>query len=145
MGLGSGEIFGRVNARQDRRTEECDAEADPVLQGAKLLEALGQLQPRRRQRGPAHQGRPSVGIDTNMLPVPGRGPVRGIAHMINEDRQCVDVLTQIAAVQAALDKVALCLLDDHVRGRLVEADVGGEPDALSNEVLAAVARLRRRG
>lgn len=73
------------------------------------------------------------------------GQVRGIAHMINEDRQCVDVLTQIAAVQAALDKVALCLLDDHVRGRLVEADVGGEPDALSNEVLAAVARLRRGG
>ncbi len=43
------------------------------------------------------------------------GQVRGIAKMVDEDRYCVDVLTQIAAVRAALDKVALGLLDDHAR------------------------------
>ena len=43
------------------------------------------------------------------------GQVRGIERMVEEDRYCIDVLTQIAAVQAALDKVALGLLDGHAR------------------------------
>ena len=43
------------------------------------------------------------------------GQVRGIQRMVDEDRYCIDVLTQISAVQAALDKVALGLLDDHAR------------------------------
>src|SRR4051794_34088530 len=43
------------------------------------------------------------------------GQVRGIERMVDEDRYCIDVLTQVAAVQAALDKVALGLLDDHAR------------------------------
>ena len=43
------------------------------------------------------------------------GQVRGIEGMVEDDRYCIDVLTQISAVQAALDKVALGLLDDHAR------------------------------
>ncbi len=43
------------------------------------------------------------------------GQVGGIRRMVDEDRYCIDVLTQIAAVQAALDKVALGLLDGHAR------------------------------
>ena len=43
------------------------------------------------------------------------GQVRGVAKMVDDDRYCIDVLTQISAVQAALDKVALGLLDDHAR------------------------------
>ncbi|MBA2566846.1 MAG: metal-sensitive transcriptional regulator, partial [Thermoleophilaceae bacterium] len=43
------------------------------------------------------------------------GQVRGVTRMVEEDRYCVDVLTQISAAQAALDKVALGLLDDHAR------------------------------
>ena len=43
------------------------------------------------------------------------GQVRGVQNMVDEDRYCIDVLTQISAVQAALDKVALGLLDDHAR------------------------------
>ena len=43
------------------------------------------------------------------------GQVRGIAGMVEDDRYCIDVLTQISAVQAALDKVALGLLDGHTR------------------------------
>jgi len=41
------------------------------------------------------------------------GQVRGIERMVEEDRYCIDVLTQISATQAALDKVALGLLDGH--------------------------------
>ena len=43
------------------------------------------------------------------------GQVRGIQGMLQDDRYCIDVLTQISAIQAALDKVALGLLDDHAR------------------------------
>ena len=43
------------------------------------------------------------------------GQVRGIAHMIEEDRNCLDVLTQLAAASGALHQVALGLLDEHVR------------------------------
>ena len=69
------------------------------------------------------------------------GQVRGLQRMIGEDRACVDVLTQIAAAQAALDKVALALLDDHVQRTLR----GGEHEQAADEVLAAVARLLRAG
>ena len=43
------------------------------------------------------------------------GQVRGVSRMVEDDRYCIDVLTQITAIQAALDKVALGLLDDHAR------------------------------
>jgi CsoR family transcriptional regulator, copper-sensing transcriptional repressor len=43
------------------------------------------------------------------------GQVRGVQGMVENDRYCIDVLTQISAVQAALDKVALELVDDHAR------------------------------
>jgi DNA-binding FrmR family transcriptional regulator len=72
------------------------------------------------------------------------GQVRGVERMVEEERYCVDVLTQIAAVQAALDKVALGLLDDHARHCVI-----GGPERLKDErteeLLGAVARLMRRG
>ena len=46
--------------------------------------------------------------------------MRGIEGMVEDDRYCIDVLTQISAVQAALDKVALGLLDEHARHCVVE-------------------------
>ena len=55
----------------------------------------------------------------------GRGQVRGVSRMVEEERYCIDVLTQIGAIQAALDKVALGLLDEHTRHCVVEAE-GGE-------------------
>jgi DNA-binding FrmR family transcriptional regulator len=72
------------------------------------------------------------------------GQVRGIQGMVSEDRYCIDVLTQIAAVQAALDKVALGLLDGHARTCVIGAEPG-EQDARTTEMTAAVARLLRRG
>jgi DNA-binding FrmR family transcriptional regulator len=73
------------------------------------------------------------------------GQVRGIEKMVEEDRYCIDVLTQISAVQAALDKVALGLLDEHARHCVVEGNAQGTPAELTDEMMGAVARLLRRG
>jgi CsoR family transcriptional regulator, copper-sensing transcriptional repressor len=72
------------------------------------------------------------------------GQVRGISRMVEEDRYCIDVLTQIAAAQAALDKVALGLLDDHAKHCVVDA-AEGERGEKADELMAAVGRLLRRG
>jgi DNA-binding FrmR family transcriptional regulator len=72
------------------------------------------------------------------------GQVRGIEGMVADERYCIDVLTQISAVQAALDKVALGLLDEHARHCVVGAG-GGERDDKTEELMAAVGRLMRRG
>ena len=73
------------------------------------------------------------------------GQVRGVQGMVEDDRYCIDVLTQISAVQAALDKVALGLLDDHARHCVVGGHGDGEPEDLTDELMAAVGRLMRRG
>lgn len=49
------------------------------------------------------------------------GQIRGIGRMVGEEKYCVDILTQIAAVQAALDRVAVGVLEDHVNGCVAEA------------------------
>jgi len=73
------------------------------------------------------------------------GQVRGIQAMVSEDRYCIEVLTQISAIQAALDKVALGLLDDHARHCVVGGAAGGTPQERTEEMMAAVGRLLRRG
>jgi CsoR family transcriptional regulator, copper-sensing transcriptional repressor len=73
------------------------------------------------------------------------GQVRGVARMVEEDRYCIDVLTQISAVQAALDKVALGVLADHAEHCIVHGHGGRTPEENSEELMAAVARLMRRG
>jgi CsoR family transcriptional regulator, copper-sensing transcriptional repressor len=72
------------------------------------------------------------------------GQVRGVQGMVEDDRYCIDVLTQISAIQAALDKVALGLLDDHARHCVMGADTDDQADK-TDELMAAVARLMRRG
>jgi CsoR family transcriptional regulator, copper-sensing transcriptional repressor len=71
------------------------------------------------------------------------GQVRGVSKMVEEERYCIDVLTQIGAIQAALDKVALGLLDEHTRHCVVEAD-GAERVEKVDELMAAVGRLVER-
>jgi CsoR family transcriptional regulator, copper-sensing transcriptional repressor len=73
------------------------------------------------------------------------GQVRGIERMVDEERYCIDVLTQIGAVQAALDKVALGLLDDHAHHCVIGAEDLIEREAKTDELMAAVGRLMRRG
>jgi DNA-binding FrmR family transcriptional regulator len=70
------------------------------------------------------------------------GQVRGVSRMVEEERYCIDVLTQIGAIQAALDKVALGLLDEHTRHCVVEAG-GGEQTEKVDELMGAVGRLVR--
>jgi DNA-binding FrmR family transcriptional regulator len=73
------------------------------------------------------------------------GQVRGIARMVEEDRYCIDVLTQISAIQAALDKVALGLLDGHARHCMVGGHGGPvDPDERVDELMGAVGRLLSR-
>ena len=72
------------------------------------------------------------------------GQVRGIERMVEDERYCIDILTQISAVQAALDKVALGLLDDHAR-HCVVGGPEGKQDERTAELMSAVARLMRRG
>jgi DNA-binding FrmR family transcriptional regulator len=64
--------------------------------------------------------------------------------MVEEERYCIDVLTQIGAVQAALDKVALGLLDDHAR-HCVLGGPAEQTEERTEELMAAVGRLMRRG
>jgi CsoR family transcriptional regulator, copper-sensing transcriptional repressor len=74
------------------------------------------------------------------------GQVRGVAGMVEDDRYCIDVLTQISAVQAALDKVALGLMDEHARHCM--RGKGGapeDPEAQVDELMGAMGRLMRRG
>jgi DNA-binding FrmR family transcriptional regulator len=73
------------------------------------------------------------------------GQVRGIEGMVQDDRYCIDILTQISAVQAALDKVALGLLDGHARHCVVDGHAEGTPEELTDELMAVVGRLMRRG
>ena len=70
------------------------------------------------------------------------GQVRGVARMVEDDRYCIDVLTQIGAIQAALDKVALGLLDGHARHCVLGGHGGpSDPDERIDELMGAVGRL----
>ncbi len=74
------------------------------------------------------------------------GQVRGIERMLDEDRYCIDVLTQLSAVTTALESLAFRILDDHVQhcvaGALASGDAA-EADRKSKELLEAVHRFAR--
>jgi DNA-binding FrmR family transcriptional regulator len=70
------------------------------------------------------------------------GQVRGVSRMVEDERYCIDVLTQIGAIQAALDRVALGLIDEHTRHCVVEAE-GDERAEKVDELMTAVGRLVR--
>ena len=74
------------------------------------------------------------------------GQVRGIERMVEEDRYCIDVLTQIAAVTTALESLAFKILDDHVNHCVADALASGDPteaESKSKELLDAVHRFSR--
>ena len=74
------------------------------------------------------------------------GQVRGVEKMVEEDRYCIDILTQIAAVNTALESLALKILDEHVRHCVAGALTSGdEADAQTKtqELLEAVQRFAR--
>jgi DNA-binding FrmR family transcriptional regulator len=74
------------------------------------------------------------------------GQVRGIERMVEDDRYCIDILTQIAAVNTALESLAFRVLDDHVNHCVAGAIASGDPDEAavkSKELLEAVQRFAR--
>ena len=74
------------------------------------------------------------------------GQVRGIERMVEGDRYCIDILTQIAAVTTALETVAFRILDQHVKHCVADALASGDARAAaekSHELLAAVERFAR--
>ncbi len=73
------------------------------------------------------------------------GQTRGISRMVDDEKYCIDILTQISAVTSALETVALGLLDDHLRHCVADAARTGGPDgeAKIREASEAVARLVR--
>jgi DNA-binding FrmR family transcriptional regulator len=74
------------------------------------------------------------------------GQVRGIQRMVDEDAYCVDVLTQIAAIQTALEQVALNVLDAHVRHCVADAVAGDDDGAATerlDELMSAVRRFAK--
>jgi DNA-binding FrmR family transcriptional regulator len=68
------------------------------------------------------------------------GQVRGVSRMVEEERYCIDVLTQIGAIEAALDKVALGLIDDHTRNCLADAKGSDRAEKL-DELMSALGRF----
>ena len=74
------------------------------------------------------------------------GQVRGIEKMVEDDRYCIDILTQISAVNTALESLAFKVLDDHVNHCVADAVASGDRDAAAEkteELLAAVHRFAR--
>jgi CsoR family transcriptional regulator, copper-sensing transcriptional repressor len=74
------------------------------------------------------------------------GQVRGISRMIDDDRYCIDILTQLGAVSTALEAVALKVLEEHVQHCVAGALASGDPDAAeekSRELLEAVQRFAK--
>jgi len=70
------------------------------------------------------------------------GQVRGVARMIEDDKYCIDILTQISAVESAMDKVALELLREHTKHCLMDDKIGPESkEEKVEEVVTAVSRL----
>lgn len=70
------------------------------------------------------------------------GQVRGVAKMLEDDRYCIDILTQIAALRSALDAVALRLLEDHTKGCVSQAMCQGDAGAI-DELLTVIKQFAR--
>ncbi|MBP2018650.1 DNA-binding FrmR family transcriptional regulator [Symbiobacterium terraclitae] len=69
------------------------------------------------------------------------GQVRGLQRMVEEDRYCVDILNQVAAVEAALNKVGLMLLEGHAKGCMAAAVRRGEGDQAVAELMDVLGRF----
>ena len=74
------------------------------------------------------------------------GQVRGLSRMVDEDRYCIDIVTQIAAVRAALRRIEEAVLEDHVGHCVAEAIRSGDPEAQQQkigELMAVIGRADR--
>ena len=94
-------------------------------------------------------GHPIVAHDEAQIAALGKrlnrieGQVRGIGRMIDEDRYCVDILTQVSAVQSALDALARKLLEHHLHGCVSHAILSGDGERAIDEALAVIRKFGR--
>lgn len=70
------------------------------------------------------------------------GQVRGVHKMVEEDKYCVDVLTQISAIVAGLRATGLLVLEDHIRGCVINGDPADQ-EAILDELMSAIERFNR--
>ena len=70
------------------------------------------------------------------------GQVRGVHKMVEDDKYCVDVLTQISAIVAGLRATGLLVLEDHIRGCVIGGDPAGQEEML-DELMSAIERFNR--
>lgn len=70
------------------------------------------------------------------------GQIRGVARMVEDDRYCIDILTQISAINSSMQSIGLLLLEDHIRGCVVGASEDEREDRLK-ELNQAIARFTR--
>ena len=102
--------------------------------------------PKAAAKSPAHPRVPRVAAGKAALTRRinrVEGQVRGIGRMIDEDRYCVDILTQVAAVQSALDALARELLEHHLQGCVQHAVKSGDGDHAIAEALAVIRKFGR--
>lgn len=72
------------------------------------------------------------------------GQVRGISRMVEEDKYCIDILTQINAAQAALDKIAIELMRDHAKHCMMHVESEQEQQEKADELVGAISRMLSR-
>ena len=72
------------------------------------------------------------------------GQVRGLQRMVDEDKYCIDILTQVNSVTAALRAAGMGLLDDHVRHCVADSIASGDSNEKIEELMAAVGRFAGR-
>lgn len=73
--------------------------------------------------------------------VRAEGHIRGIIKMIDEEKECPDILMQVGAVKAALEKVGVIILEDHIEHCLIEAVISGDAESQLQELKTALRKL----
>ena len=89
----------------------------------------------------AHSGSETTALAKRLNRIEGQ--VRGIGRMIDDDRYCVDILTQVSAVQSALDALALKLLEHHLHGCVSHAVASGNGAHAIDEALSVIRKFGR--
>ena len=131
----------RDRARQKRTQHPCQLLSDSAAKYPRGVWYADRVEPKNT---PTHGYSASKEQLRNRL-ARVEGQVRGVARMVEEDRYCIDVLTQIAAIQAALEKIALGLVDGHVRVCMrPDGSAPADLEAQVDELMGTIGRLVKR-
>jgi len=101
----------------------------------------GASSPARQHPAVAHTDAQTAALSKRLHRIEGQ--IRGIGRMIDDDRYCVDILTQVSAVQSALDALARKLLEHHLHGCVSHAVASGSGAHAIDEALAVIRKFGR--